>query len=235
MAVNDVKKIEKYDRSPSCGDEHFCWGQTTDRFAAMVRRTCAPQIRLQRHSFCLRKLWKPHKGRSNHEPITSANDQSESVKEARWRKKNASWLAPRSITHIYPSLRGKITVSKVRGNRLNVDSKPMTVPAIFVPFQTTPNQIRGRSSSGVFHTYFLRFWKSCLKTLRCRAHYTLLSKNSSFSHSNNNPMIKVDEKPSGDQCLFPRLTLLSNCVACMWKTHTSIYLQCALLLKKRYI
>lgn len=36
---------------------------------------------------------------------------------------------------------GKITVSKVRGNRLNADPKPVTVPGIVDLFQTRPNLI----------------------------------------------------------------------------------------------
>lgn len=86
-----------------------------------------------------------HKTRPYHERIASANDQSEFVRKS-WKKLKPTLPLPLPPPFRYtsrcPCLRGEITVSKVRGNQLNADSKSVTVPGILAPFQVTPNLIR---------------------------------------------------------------------------------------------
>lgn len=108
-----------------------------------------PRVRARKRSFSRAhtKTVENHKTRPYHERIASANDQSEFVRKSLERNLNQLALFPhttpfpRSASRC-PCLRGEITVSKVRGNQLNADSKSVTVPGILASFQVTPNLIR---------------------------------------------------------------------------------------------
>lgn len=140
-----------------------------------------------------------HKTRPYHERIASANDQSEFVRKS-WKKLKPTLPLPLPPPFRYtsrcPCLRGEITVSKVRGNQLNADSKSVTVPGILAPFQVTPNLIR---SVVICHLWRFLWFQENQKERNFAMSRALHRRRSPSSLGD--PAIKV-ERPAVHPCSF---------------------------------
>lgn len=172
--------------------------------------TCAPRVGVQRHIMarhfsCLLKPWKITKpGRitsGSHLLTTRVNPSG----EVAWKELKPTLFAL-SISRC-SCLRGEITVSKPRGNRLNADSKSVTVPGIFVALlnHTESNQVGRHLPSSTFSSWFSERIKKEICDVAHRA-------SPSKSPTSRKPGLKLGNKRWEKSTTCILWMIYSNCV-----------------------
>lgn len=147
-----------------------------------------------------------HETQPNHEQIASANDRSEVGPLERNLNRLSPYARARSLFRTaLPVYDGEITVSKMRGNQFNVDSKSVSVPGIFSPLRATPNLMKSDViwSSSMFPAISRR-----IKARTCDvAHFSFFfcAVGSSFCRESDNKNRKICDRVfvfSSEICIY---------------------------------